>query len=524
MRSRQQTIVREVSLDGVGLHTGEEARASLRPAPPGTGVTFRRTDVRDSPTLTVRDAREDSPTGRTALERDGVSIHTVEHLLAALMAAGLDNVEVLVEGPELPGKDGSAAAWAGAVMEAGIDEQDAPLEAYVVESPLVVRGGNASLVAVPGAPGELRVSYSLYYRESRLARGYNSFVVTPESFAEEIAAARTFCMAGEVERLLALGLGRGASRENTLVLEENSVRGTTLRFPDEPLRHKVLDLLGDLALLGSPLSAHILGSRSGHTLNRLLVRKIIRTCRKVPAEGLRPIERAPGSGPPGPVYRATAASFVLPVPVSVPAPAPPPGAEGAAAAAVPAPAPPQGAEGSAPDGTEGAGSEPLSTEEIMEVLPHRYPFLLIDRILEFERGKRVVAVKNLTRSEPFFRGHFPGRPVVPGVLQVEAMAQAAGLILGRTDMLRDRVGLLAGIEKLRLRRPLLPGDRMLLTVTLDRMRGPFAMVSGRIEVEGEIAAEGQIRFAVMEPETLSRGTEAPPAAGRSRGSAGPGTS
>jgi len=513
MRTRQQTIEHEVSLEGTGLHTGERVRVALRPAPPDAGVVFRRSDISKSPALTVRHVNLDSSRGRTTLELDGVSVQTVEHLLAALSTAGVDNAEVVVEGPELPGTDGSAAAFVEALAAAGLREQEAPLSVYLVDSPIFVRTPAASLAAVPARPGDLRISYSLYYRESRLARGHKSLSITSESFAEELASARTFCMAAEVEKLLALGLGKGATPANTLVLEENAVRENTLRFPDEPVRHKMLDLLGDLAILGAPLSAHVMGSRSGHTLNRLLVRKILRLCKRVSVEELPGDELPPSPPPPPP-----------PPPPHEPQPAPldaragedsgedslekgdGPAPEEAAREAAPQEEG-EAAREAAPQEEEARRAEMLDAADIMEVLPHRYPFLMIDRILDLEPGRKVVAVKNLTRSEPFFRGHFPGRPVTPGVLQVEAMAQAAGLILGRTDILRNRVGLLAGVEKLRFRRPLLPGDRMVITVTLDRMRGPFAMISGRIEVEGEIAAEGQLRFAVIEPEMLAQAAD-----------------
>lgn len=273
-----RTIGRETSLTGIGLHSGRHVRALLRPASPGAGVWFVRTDAPGSPRLSLKDLSHTGPAFRTTLSNEQTEVYTIEHLLSALCGLGIWDLEVLVDGPELPGLDGSALPFAEALRAAGIVENTARgIEALVVEEAECLMQESARITAEPWADG-LKVSYLLDYPGEPLARGRLELVVDPESYLREIAPARTFCLYREAQALLAAGFGKGAGTHNTLVLQQGRVLEQTLRFPDEPVRHKISDLLGDLYLLGRPLRGRVCGERSGHRLNRLLVRQLLARC------------------------------------------------------------------------------------------------------------------------------------------------------------------------------------------------------------------------------------------------------
>ncbi len=425
-------------LEGRGIHSGEPSRLRVLPAPAGSGLRFRRTDLPDLPDGPVL-GREDlvadaSEGGRSTLRRGEVVVQTVEHVAAAIWGLGLDDALVEIEGIEPPALDGSALPYVEGLQAAGIEETDE--ERPVLRPPAVLSAaeGGASLASLPSAGG-LRISYLLDYPGEPLAQGTLELELTPESFVAELAPARTFCPAAQVEKFLAMGWGRGASSDNTLVLEDGGVRDNQLRFADEPVRHKMLDVVGDLAFAGGELVANLRASRSGHCLNRQLLAKILALCE-----------------------------------------------------------------------VRNGGQSVLDVNEIRKLLPHRYPFLLVDRVVELEPGKRAVGIKNLSVNEPFFQGHFPDVPVMPGVLQIEAMAQVGGLLLQSViDPDDDRIAVLVSVDKAKLRRAVVPGDQLVMEVTLDRFRGSFGQVSGKATVDGKLAAQAVIRFAVVSPDNVSGG-------------------
>lgn len=314
----------------------------------------------------------------------------------------------------------------------------------MVREPIVVGDeAGARLVALPRRPASPKgpvteLCYWLDYGGSSLARGWVEFALTREGFTSDLAPARTFCMAGNVERLLADGLGKGASHENTLVIDGRRVVGNELRFPDEPARHKLVDLIGDLGLLGRPLVGRIVGFRSGHSLNAALVREVRRALQ---AEDLDAVLLEP----------ASASTSVM-----------------------------------------RGGSR-----DVERMLPHRYPFLLIDSVVEVEPEKRAVAVKNVSRNEEFFQGHFPGNPIMPGVLQVEALAQTAGLLLSGYVRAGVTTAALVGLDRVKMRRPVVPGDRLLLDVELRKKRRTLAVCEGRATVGGEIATEATLLLGLV---------------------------
>jgi UDP-3-O-[3-hydroxymyristoyl] N-acetylglucosamine deacetylase/3-hydroxyacyl-[acyl-carrier-protein] dehydratase len=347
----------------------------------------------------------------------------------------IDNVRIEIDGPEPPAGDGSAGPFADALLEAGIATQEAPREVYVVEEPVVVEKDGARVVALPLDPASNGGSissygYSLSYRGSSLAQGYREVSLGRESFMTDLSRARTFCMARDVERLKAIGLGRGATRQNTLVIEDDRAQETELRFEDEPVRHKIVDMIGDVGLAGAPVAGRILGFRSGHRQNWMLVQHIVKKVAK------RPV-------------------------------------------------------------TDVARPTVMGMDEIQRILPHRFPFLLVDRVIELVPNERILAVKNVCMNEDFFRGHWPENPVMPGVLQVEALAQAAGLLLSQYVRSGGKMAALAGLDRVKLRRPVVPGDRLLLDVRVKKIRRTLGVCEGTATVGGEVTAEANLLFGLI---------------------------
>ncbi|MEQ1891918.1 MAG: UDP-3-O-acyl-N-acetylglucosamine deacetylase [Planctomycetota bacterium] len=430
MLRSQRTLAGAVEFSGRGLHSGEHVRVRVLPAPEDTGVEFVRTDLADSLPIPAHIRFYSNKERRTRLERGGHHVDTSEHLLAACSGLAVDNLRVEMSGPEMPGLDGSAKTLVELFAQAGTVEQRAPARTFRLEEPVFVREGGATLVALPAEQPGLSVQYIASFNDPDVQGGSYHVQVTPESFAREIAPARTFCLASEVELLQAAGLGKGATRENTVVLGDPA---TVLRMPGEPVRHKLLDLLGDLHLLGSGLEAHLIATRTGHRTNAELVRR------------LHDLMEAQTTG--GVIRRDTG----------------------------------------------------LDVRAVMKMLPHRYPFLLIDRVIEIDGYQRAVAIKNVSINEPFFPGHFPERPLMPGVLQLEAMAQLAGVLLLRKLEHTGKLAVLWSIDKVKLRAPVEPGDQLRIEVETQRMKGEIAQVQGKGTVAGKLVCEAVLTFTMVEP-------------------------
>jgi UDP-3-O-[3-hydroxymyristoyl] N-acetylglucosamine deacetylase / 3-hydroxyacyl-[acyl-carrier-protein] dehydratase len=428
----RRTVANEASISGVGLHLGVPCRLTVRPAPSGAGVSFRRADLPGAPVIPARAERAVLTERRTQLGEDPVSVHTVEHVLAAVAGLELDDLLVELDGPEPPIGDGSATPFVDLLRRAGIAEQPGNVHYLRVRQPVCVADGESRYEAHPAEDLELDVS--IEFPHPLVGRQAGRFRLTPETFARELAPARTFGFAREVEALRGRGLIRGGSTQSAIVLDERGVVENVLRWPDEFLRHKALDCVGDLALAGGRLRARVIAERPSHRGTVLFVRAIM-------------------------------------------------------AAAAP------------PRRSETAHEEKtvFGIEEIMRVLPHRYPFLLVDRILEIEQGKRVVGLKNVTINEPFFQGHFPGHPIMPGVLIIEAMAQVGGmLLLGAIPEPENRVVYFTTLNNVKWRRPVKPGDQLRLELELLQVRGSVAKMSGIARVDGEVVAEAEMGAMVRE--------------------------
>ena len=435
-RRPQRTIGREVGVRGVSFLSGLDVGLRFIPADPDAGLTFVRTDLPGRPSVPAHVRHVVPRQRRTTLQRGDAVVEMVEHVLAALAGLRVDNCAVEIDGPEAPGCDGSSLAFVEAIAEAGAVDQDRPRAVLAIDRPITVREGPATLTAHPGeADDRLVLSYHLDYgRRNPIGRQSLFVDLSPESFRDELAGSRTFVLEAEAEALKEAGIGPRTTEADILIFGPDGPIGNCLRFPDECVRHKILDMVGDLALIGRDLAGHVVAHRSGHQLNAALARKLL---------------EAAGADLDGPA-----------------------GADG--------------------DG-EGSG---LDIEAIMRVLPHRYPFLLVDRVIERDPGRSVVALKNVSCNEPFFAGHWPGRPIMPGVLILEALAQAAGLMFD--DRVEPkRVALIASIDGAKIRRPVVPGDQLRLEVQATRSRTRSFDVRGVARVGGKVVAEARIRFVLV---------------------------
>ncbi|RKZ19000.1 UDP-3-O-[3-hydroxymyristoyl] N-acetylglucosamine deacetylase [bacterium] len=432
----QRTVAREVTVEGIGLHSGQPARMTFAPAPPNAGLVFvvpgPGGEVR-IPALVEYAVPTEDLVRATTLTRDGATVHTVEHVLSSLAGLGVTNCEIRLEGGEPPVPAcGSSLSYVEMIDEAGIENQGLPSLYYRITRPVSWRDGDIEIIAEPC--DHFRLSFHVDYEEPGIGTQSASFELRPDIYRREIAPARTFALMKDVARLQEQGLALGGSLENALVFEDGKLAGNqTLRFLDEPVRHKILDLLGDLALLGMPIQGHVKARLAGHAANVDFTRMLAKTERRMPR-----------------IY------------------------------------PPRNPVG-------------WDIGSIMDMLPHRYPFLLVDRITEIEPGHRVEAIKNVTVNEPFFQGHFPDYPIMPAVLIIEAMAQAGGvLLLSTLEDPRGKLVYFSGIDNARFRRPVTPGDQLRFECKMIKLRGPIAKMKGTAYVGDEKVAEADLMSSIVD--------------------------
>lgn len=421
---KQKTLAGEAVFAGKGLHSGSETRVKVTPAAPDAGLSIKCGDTvtRLSPSLA------DGSRNCNTIQLDSdKQVMTIEHLLSAIWGLGIDNAQIEFEGPESPGLDGSAKVYAERLTEVGIVDQEANRSVFIPKQAISVGTAAAGVTAYPSPDGAFRVTYMLDYPESPLAKGMITSQITPDLYRREVAPARTFVMKQHVEPMLAAGLGKGATSENTLVLDGEKVVDNEFRLADECVRHKILDLVGDLAILNRRVGVHVVAVKSGHALNIELAKAL--------ASHIRKIENPAGV---------------------------------------------------------------MDFKGITALLPHRYPFLLVDRVLELEEKKRIVAVKNLTFNESFFQGHFPGQPIMPGVLQIEALAQAGAIMMLGEFKGKGKLAVLMTADEVKWRRQVIPGDCLYLHAEFVKMKSRIGVVKVWATVDGEITTEAVIKFAIVD--------------------------
>ncbi len=433
----RRTVSEEIEIEGIGIHTDSDTSVKIKPAESGDKIKFIRTDLDSNEVFWPRVENVKEIPRATVITNGEYDLYTVEHLMASFYGLGITDVVVEVDGPELPALNGSAQGYVEALQEVEFEELEGEREIYRVKEPLYVEDADQSMVILPST--DLEVSCTISFDNEFIGDQYLSTEFNPEIFAQKIAPARTFGFKEEIEDLLDNNLARGGSLDNAIVLnEEGELLGDEPQFPDEFVRHKILDIIGDISLVESFVAGHIMAVKNSHFLNVALAEKLDRRISYSP----QAIERKSNQG----------------------------------------------------------GEEMLNIDEIKEILPHRYPFLLLDRILSMDHeNQKAIGLKNVTTNEEFFNGHFPGDPIMPGVLIIEAIAQlGAAWILSKARNEGKNIYFM-GVDNVKWRRPVRPGDQLIFEVEGKRLRKRSGMMEGRALVNGETAAEGLFKFALVNP-------------------------
>ena len=437
MSDVQHTLASSATLAGTSLHTGEKVTLTLRPAPPGHGRKFKRTDLPDEPLIDAHCSNVRTVERATTLGEGSVKVQTVEHVLAALSGLGVDNALIEMNANEPPIGDGSGSPFVELVKKAGIVPQDAPRAIFEVNEPIHIESRGGSLMTIV-PDKKFRISCTNVGPDGRFTQFYST-EITPELFIKEIAPARTFVYYEDVKPLLDKGLIKGGSLENAVVIRGDSVMSKEpMRFKEEFARHKILDIVGDLALFGRPIRGHVIAIKPGHGPNTELAKALTKMH----------------------------AQLLAMVPLSV----------------VP------------------KGGTVLDISNVMQLLPHRYPFLMVDRIIDFEGDTKCTGIKSVTINEPVFQGHFPGHPVMPGVLQLEAMAQVASIIFLRQNGGTSRLGYFMSADSVKFRKPVLPGDTLFIHIEVTKSRRAIAKAIGKCLVNGEVVSEAEMLFGFLPQE------------------------
>lgn len=435
MTSLQHTLAKSASLTGASLHTGEKVTLTLHPAPPGHGRKFKRKDLADEPTIDAAIDNVKTVERATTLGEGSVKVHTVEHVLAALAGLGVDNALIEMDANEPPIGDGSAGAFVELIKRAGIAEQPAPKAVFEVTEPIHIETKTGSLMTIVPDP-HFRVSCTQVGPDGRFTQ-YYSTEITPAIFEKEIAPARTFVYYEDVKPLMDKGLIKGGSLENAVVVRGESVLSKEpLRFREEFARHKILDVVGDLSLFGRSIKGHVIAVKPGH-------------------------------GPNTDLARALSKQFARAMALVPPAVTP-------------------------------KGGDVLDVNDVMKLLPHRYPFLMVDRVVSMEGETRCVGVKSVTMNEWYFQGHFPGHPVMPGVLQVEAMAQVGSILLLRMPGNAGKIGYFMSADSVKFRKPVVPGDTLFIDVELTQRKKFVVKAKGRCLVNNEVVSEAEMMFGIVD--------------------------
>lgn len=432
----QRTIAKPVHVSGHGLLTGVKVNMEIAPAQAGEGIVFERTDIEPPVVIPATIEHAADKERRTTLESGDVTIDTVEHLMSALAGIGIDNATIKLDGPEVPCGDGSSLLFVEPIEKAGTVEQEQPRTMLRVTEPICLQSGDAMIAAFPSHQPGMHIVFDLDYGDAshRIERQTQAWNSENADYSKEVAPARTFSLKEEAEALQEQGLCTHLSPSEMLVIGEDGPIENTYRFENEPARHKILDIIGDLYLAGGHIQGRIVASRSGHSLNRQLCAAII--------------EQHKAS------KRRTLAST----------------------------------------------SSEMNVRDIQRIMPHRYPMLLVDRVLEIDGDEKAIGIKNITINEPFFQGHYPGTPIMPGVLIVEAMAQLGGLLMSRKLEHTGKIAVLLSLDKVKLRHPVTPGDQLMLEAFALKAGLRTAALQCQAFVGTKLAAEAQIRFMMVDAE------------------------
>ncbi|MBX7044015.1 MAG: bifunctional UDP-3-O-[3-hydroxymyristoyl] N-acetylglucosamine deacetylase/3-hydroxyacyl-ACP dehydratase [Ignavibacteria bacterium] len=467
MLEKQRTIKEPVTISGVGLHTGNKSNMTFRPAPEDYGIRFKRIDMEGSPEIPADIDHVIDISRGTTIAKDGAEVHTVEHVLASIMGCEIDNIIVELDSNEPPVMDGSAVHYVEALKKAGAVEQDAKRD-YLVIQDLVHYHDEEKKVDIVGLPlkDDFRISVMIDFNNPALGVQHTGLFDFQKEFEKEFAPARTFCFLSEIEYLRNQGLIKGGDLDNAIVIvdkdasdselseirsklgiEGSIILGSTgilnnreLRYKNEPARHKLLDLIGDLALIGAPVKGQILAARPGHKSNVEFTKMLRKLYLQQKIETKFQVMKSENCV--------------------------------------------------------------FDIEAILEIMPHRYPFLLVDKVIDIEINHRIVGIKNVTYNEPFFNGHFPNRRVMPGVLIVEAMAQCGFILLLNTIENPDKkMAYFAAIEKVKFRKPVVPGDQLIFEMYLLSYKRGICKIAGKAYknyLGGELACEGEFMAAVVD--------------------------
>ena len=434
MSSFQSTLAKSASISGSSLHTGEKVTLTVHPAPPGHGRKFKRKDLADEPIIDAKIENVKTVERSTTIAEGSVKVHTVEHVLSALAGLGVDNALIEMDANEPPIGDGSSQPYVELIKKAGVVEQTVPRAEFHVTEPIFIETKGGSLMTIVPDSG-FRVSCTQVGPEGRFTQFYST-EITPEIYEKEIAPARTFVFYEDVKPLMDKGLIKGGSLENAVVVRGESVLSKEpLRFREEFARHKILDIVGDLALFGRPIKGHVIAVKPGHGPNAELARAL---------------------------SKQLARNSALVPPSITP-----------------------------------KGGDVLEVVDVMKVLPHRYPFLMVDRVVQLS-DERCTGVKSVTINEPYFQGHFPGYPIMPGVLQLEAMAQVGSILLFRKPGQAGKIGYFMSADAVKFRKPVVPGDTLFIEVQLIQKKRVIVKARGRCLVNGEVVSEADMMFCIID--------------------------
>lgn len=439
---KQRSILREVSIKGKSLHTGEEVQLTLKPGAENTGIIFKRVDLFGKPEIRPLADNVDDLVRSTTVAEGHAKVHTVEHVLSALNGCGVDNVIIEMDASEPPILDGSAKHFVNLVQEAEPVEQEAERKYFRLEEPISVTRGGSSLIALPYDGFQITCTSA---DDRGIHTQHLSLDIEPETYIAQIAPARTFTIYEDIEELLKLGKIKGGSLDSAIVIKgDKIVSKEPLRFSDEFVRHKMLDIIGDIVLAGMPIKAHIVAVRPGHALNAELSKALRRKI----------LEKTKGKAK----AKVNAGAVI--------------------------------------DRTETS----MDIRRVLDLLPHRYPFVMIDRVLDVPNEDELIALKNVTINEPYFQGHYPGRPVMPGVLQIEAMAQAAGILLLRRLNIGDsKIAFFMSVDKVKFRQAVEPGDALEVHAKITKVRGnKLATATGECKVGDKVVSNAQLMFMLVD--------------------------